>query len=442
MNSRQRLTLFELNSLVRETLEIEMPDEYWVEAEISELREVNGHCYMNLIQKEEHSNTPVARASAKCWRSSWVSIKKHFVQVTDKLPQQGMKMLLKVGAQFHENYGFSWIVSDIDPTFTLGDMAAKRQQILRQLEKEGVIDANKELELPLFTQRIAVISSATAAGYGDFCNHLAENEFGFSFHTELFAAIMQGEDVERSVITAIEMIEDRKEGFDCIVITRGGGATSDLSGFDTLNLARKVAYCSLPVITAIGHDRDESVLDIISNKRLKTPTAAAAFLIDRLKEVDNRLTESYQRILRVVQHTVDREKNRFQHLSSRIPTLFAVVESKQVAKLDALFMRAVNMSSQIVMKRRFMLDKLAQTISPCLMRKIGKETHRMELLTQALSVLDPQHILDRGYSITVCQGRAVKDASSLSEGNVVETRLKSGKFKSVVIGGKQNDEIV
>ena len=359
MNTRERLTLFELNSLVRETLELEMPDEYWVEAEISELREVNGHCYMGLIQKEEHSNTPVAKASAKCWRSSWVGIKNRFVQVTSKLPQQGMKMLLKVSAQFHENYGFSWIVSDIDPTFTLGDMAAKRQQILSQLEKEGVVNANKELELPLFTQRIAVVSSASAAGYGDFCNHLAENEYGYRFYTQLFAAIMQGEEVEQSVISAIEMIEDRRDEFDCIVITRGGGATSDLSGFDTLNLARKVAYCSLPVITAIGHDRDESVLDIISNKRLKTPTAAAAFFIDRLREVEQRLDEAYQRMLRTVQHVYDREKNRFLHLSSRIPTLFAVVESKQKARLDALFVRAVNHFGQTVMRRRFHVDKLS-----------------------------------------------------------------------------------
>ena len=298
------LTLFELNQLVRELIETEMPHEYWVEAEISELREVGGHCYMDLIQKDIYNNTPVAKASARCWRSSWNGIKARFIRVTQKTPRQGMKMLLKVSAQFHENYGFSWIVSDIDPTFTLGDMAAKRQQILRQLEAEGVINANKELPLPLFTQRIAVISSATAAGYGDFCKHLSENEHGYVFQTQLFEAVMQGEGVEQSIIAAINRIEDQTAPFDCIVITRGGGATSDLSGFDALDLARKIAYCSLPVITAIGHDRDESVLDIISNTRLKTPTAAAAFFIDRLREVEIRIDDAHQRILRAVEESL------------------------------------------------------------------------------------------------------------------------------------------
>ena len=432
MNNPQRLTLFELNHLVRETLELEMPDEYWVEAEISELREVNGHCYMGLIQKDERTNTPIAKSSAKCWRNSWISIKPRFVRITGKLPCQGMKMLLRVSAQFHENFGFSWIVSDIDPDFTLGDMAAKRQQILRQLEQEGVIYANKEIPLPMFTQRIAVVSSATAAGYGDFCAHLSENEFGYSFHTELFAAIMQGEDVEQSVIKAIDKIEDRKEEFDCIVITRGGGATSDLSGFDALNLARKIAYCSLPVITAIGHDRDESVLDIISNKRLKTPTAAAAFLIDRLKEVDDRLEDYGQRIISAVQLIVYQKKMQLNHLSLRIPSLFAIVEKSHKAKLDALFMRIFNQAGSILSRSLYHMVVLEQKIKPSITRKMVQERHRMEMLDNKLLSLDPQRLLDRGYSITTYQGKAIKDPSSLSDGCMIETRLKDGILKSIV----------
>ena len=231
---RNTLTLFELNTLVRETLALEMPDEYWVEAELSEAREVRGHCYMELIQKEEGSNTPVAKASAKCWANTWQLVKPHFMRITGQQIHAGMKVMLKVFAQFHESYGFSWIVTDIDPTYTMGDMARKRQEIIRLLKEEGVFELQKELQLPMFCQRVAVISSANAAGYGDFVNQLENNEYDFRFHTQLFPATMQGEGVEQSVILALEKIYKmhlgfmNNEKFDCVVIIRGGGATSDL----------------------------------------------------------------------------------------------------------------------------------------------------------------------------------------------------------------------
>ena len=276
MGERVKMTLLELNSILGEVIETSMPGEYWVEAEIAELRELGGHCYIELIEKDEKSNTPIAKASAKCWRSHWGLVKSAFMQATNKPLAKGMKVLVKVYAQFHANYGFSWIITNIDPTYSLGSMALKRQQIIAQLKEEGVFDANKELTIPLFVQRIAVISSANAAGYGDFCNHLNDNQFGYQFHTTLFPAIMQGEGVENSIVQALNAVFSRMDDFDCVVITRGGGATSDLSGFDALNLARNVANFPLPVITAIGHDRDESVLDMISNVRVKTPTAAAS----------------------------------------------------------------------------------------------------------------------------------------------------------------------
>ena len=296
MNREKRLTLYELNNLVREVLECEMPDEYWVEAELSECREARGHCYMELIQKDERNATPIAKASARCWASKWMLVRPYFERTTGQRLHAGMKVLLKVYAQFHEAYGFSWIVTDIDPTYTLGDMARKRQEIIRQLKEEGVFDLQKELQLPLFCQRIAVISSETAAGYGDFCNQLADNPYGFKFETQLFPAIMQGEGVEQSIIDALGKIyseySDYSEHsdysdcpFDCVVIIRGGGATSDMSGFDTLALAENVANFPLPIITGIGHDRDESILDMVSHTRVKTPTAAAAFLIDHLKTI-------------------------------------------------------------------------------------------------------------------------------------------------------------
>ena len=282
--SDKRLTLFELNHLVRDVLECEMPDEYWVEAELSECHESKGHCYMELIQKDERNATPIAKADAKCWVSKWMLIRPYFERTTGQRLHAGMKVLLKVYPQFHEAFGFSWIVTDIDPTYTLGDMARKRQEIIRQLKEEGVFDLQRELELPLFCQHIAVISSESAAGYGDFCHQLSDNPYGFQFQTQLFPAIMQGEGVSQSIISALENIYNGQY-CDCVVIIRGGGATSDMSGFDTLSLAENVANFPLPIITGIGHDRDESILDMVSHTRVKTPTAAAAFLVDHLKGV-------------------------------------------------------------------------------------------------------------------------------------------------------------
>ena len=277
-SSKNTVTLYELNHLVSKVIESEMPSEYWVEAELSECRESRGHCYMELIQKDERTATPIAKASAKCWANKWMLIRPGFERTTGQRLHAGMKVLLKVYAQFHEAYGFSWIVTDIDPTYTLGDMARKRQEIIRQLKEEGVFDLQKELQLPLFCQRIAVISSETAAGYGDFCNQLADNPYGFQFQTRLFPAIMQGEGVEQSIIAALERIFSFHipQNFDAVVIIRGGGATSDMSGFDTLALAENVANFPLPIITGIGHDRDECILDMVSHTRVKTPTAAAA----------------------------------------------------------------------------------------------------------------------------------------------------------------------
>ena len=202
----EHYTLRQLNLMVRDAIEMHLPDEYWVEAELSECRENSGHCYMELIEKDERSNTPVARASAKCWRQTWLMVKPYFERTTGQPLRVGMKVLLKVYAQFHEAYGFSWIVSDIDPTYTLGDMARKRQEIIRQLKEEGVFDLQRELRIPTFAKRIAVISAQNAAGYGDFCRQLEENEYGFRFDVTLFPAIMQGEQVEQSVIAALNKI--------------------------------------------------------------------------------------------------------------------------------------------------------------------------------------------------------------------------------------------
>ena len=408
MGSEKSITLFELNRLVRETIECEMPNEYWVEAELSECRENRGHCYMELIQKDELSATPIAKASAKCWASKWLVVRPYFERITGQRLVAGMKVLLKVYAQFHEAYGFSWIVTDIDPTYTLGDMARKRQEIINQLKAEGVFDLQKELSLSLFCQSIAVISSETAAGYGDFCHQLTDNPYDFKFHIQLFPATMQGDGIERSIIEALNSINAVCENFDAVVIIRGGGATSDMTGFDTLALAENVANFPIPIITGIGHDRDESILDMVSHTRVKTPTAAAAFLIDHLKTVLDQLTT----------------------LSEAIPRLFSVVKARQEARLDNLYQRILMRVQQRAVTSQADIRNLEQGLLTALQRRLTSEHHRLEMLEEKVCSLDPTLLLKRGYTITLFNGKAVRDPQVLHPGDEIETRMEKGTIYS------------
>lgn len=426
------LSLFELNSLVREAIEEYVTDEYWVEAELASAHESGGHCYMELIQKEDGSNTPIARASARCWRSTWALLKPHFERETGQTLRGGLKVLLQVYPQFHENFGFSWIVTDIDPTYTLGDMARRRQEIIRRLKEEGVFDLNKELELPLFTQRIAVISSDSAAGYGDFCKQLSENKQGFKFAVELFSAVMQGEQVEQTIIAALNEINERREDFDCVVIIRGGGSTSDLSGFDTLALAENVANFPLPVITGIGHDRDESVLDMVSHTRVKTPTAAAAFLIEHLQDVYSLIVEAEEDVIRCVTDRLQKERLRIDRLIELLPKQLAAFLTAQHARLGRLIELLPRQTAACLTGQRGNLDLLAATMRSVLERRMLQENHRMELLEHRVDAVNPEKLLQRGYSITRSNGRVVRSPEQLKAGDEIETTMEKGTIKSVV----------
>lgn len=408
----ERYTLRQLNLLVREAIEDALPDEYWVEAELSECRENSGHCYMELIEKDERSNTPVARASAKCWRQTWMMVKPYFERTTGQPLRAGMKVLLRVYAQFHETYGFSWIVSDIDPTYTLGDMARKRQEIIHQLKEEGVFDLQRELRIPTFAQRIAVISAQNAAGYGDFCRQLEDNDYGFRFDVQLFPAIMQGEQVEQSVISALNQIYNLHSplNFDVVVIIRGGGATADLSGFDTLALAENVAQFPIPIITGIGHDRDESILDMVANTRVKTPTAAAALLIDNLLRVLERLDDASQRISYAVNQRISNQKTKIATMRTLIPTL----------------------ALRVVSDQRHRIELLENRLPVAIERRLTNQKHLLESLSIKLQGFDPQLLLSRGYSITLHNGRAVRDPRQLKPGDEIETRVEKGTIHSVV----------
>ncbi len=426
------MTLYELNSMVRDVVELGMPGSYWVEAELSEVRERSGHCYMELVQKDLTGNSTVARASARCWRSTWASVRPGFEQVTGEHFRAGLKVLLQVHAQFHENFGFSWIVTDIDPAYTLGDMARRRQEIIRILKEEGVFDLNKELCLSLFASRIAVVSSESAAGYGDFCNQLDTNAYGFAFSVRLFPAVMQGERTEGSIISALDAINSEADDFDCVVIIRGGGAVSDLSAFDSLALAENVANFPLPVITGIGHERDESVLDMVANKRVKTPTAAAALLIENLKHTYDRIVQAQERISVSVSRRMDYERVRLERVSGRIPVLFSLVKTRQQARIDSLFARVGAAAGRIVAEERLRLDRLSVALAPAVRQRLSAENHRLELLGQRISAVDPAILLRRGYSITLHNGRAVYSPGQLSDGDVIETRLAEGNVRSVV----------
>ncbi len=430
----KHFSLYELNSVVRDVLSMSLPDSYWVEAELSEAREAyGGHCYMELIQKDGYSNTPIAKAHASCWRNRWQVVKPRFERVTGRHLVAGMKVLLKVHAQFHENYGFSWIVDDIDPNYTLGDMARKRQEIINTLKEEGVFDLQRELTLPMFCQRVAVISSATAAGYGDFCNQLQNNAYGLQFRTALFPATMQGEEVEESVIAALNRIYDEYEEWDCVVIIRGGGATSDLSGFDTLALAENVANFPLPVITGIGHDRDESVLDMVSHRRVKTPTAAATFLVEHLTDVLMRVENAQETIVNSVKRRLQVEQLRLERLAGNIPVLFSLVKTKQGARLDRMLDRMKGCVQTRLSDEQHRLDILSKNIQPILERKIMNENHRLALLSQRIKAQDPELLLKRGYSITLKDGKTVRAASQLCPGDIISTKFATGSIKSEVI---------
>ncbi len=426
------LTLYELNSLVKETIETTMVNDYWVEAELTECRESRGHCYMELVEKDDSSNVPIAKASAKCWRTNWGTIRSYFERVAGQQLHSGMKVMLQVYPQFHELYGFSWIVTDINPEFTLGDMARKRREIVRKLKEEGVFDMQRELTLPVFAQRIAIISSLTAAGYGDFCNQIDNNGYGFRFSTTLFQAVMQGQQVEESIISALNQINERIDDFDVVVIIRGGGGTADFSGFDTLPLAENVANFPLPVITGIGHERDECVLDMVAYASVKTPTAAAAFLIDHLVEVDSFLEKAQDVIVNTVSRKIDYEKVRLEKYSRQIPLLFSIAKTKEEALLDKMSQHILSLFNIKMGAENSNLDKINLRLQNAVKGIIERKENEINQLNTRLQSLNPKRILKYGYSITYKDGHALKDPSVLNTGDEIVTVVEKGKIKSIV----------
>lgn len=411
------LSLYELNALVRSTLEDTLQDEYWLQAELSDVRtNASGHCYLEFIQKDEHSHSLIAKARGTIWANIFRLLKPYFEEATGQLFTSGIKVLVKVTIGFHELYGYSLTVLDIDPTYTLGDMARRRREILKQLEEEGVLTMNKELEMPLLPQRIAIISSATAAGYGDFNDQLHNNPYGFYFYTELFPAIMQGDRVEESLLAALDAINQRCDEFDAVVIIRGGGATSDLSGFETYLLAAACAQFPLPIITGIGHERDDTVLDIIAHTRVKTPTAAAEYLISCMYQAAETLNMLSSRLKESSRALIVKHQRLIADLSARIPFALSQRLSKNKYELQVKFKELQQATSLLISNHR----------------------HRLEMLQQRMDDASPQKLLARGYSITLKDGKLVKDASILQDGDVLVSLFEKGKVESRVLKITEN----
>lgn len=407
----EALSLYDLNALVRRSLVQCLPDEYWVQAELSDVRtNSTGHCYLEFIQKDPRSNNLIAKARGTIWANVYRLLKPYFEESTGQAFVSGIKVLVQVTVSFHELYGYSLTVQDIDPTYTLGDMARRRREILKQLEEEGVLTLNKELEMPVLPQRIAVVSSPTAAGYGDFCHQLKNNSRGFFFHTELFPALMQGDRVEESVLSALDAILNRQEDFDAVVIIRGGGATSDLSGFDTYLLAAACAQFPLPIITGIGHERDDTVLDSVAHTRVKTPTAAAEYLINCMDLAADELEVLISQLHESVRSRLTEEHRKLISYRNRIPS--AVVRRVSDAKLALLTTR--------------------KDISLAVQTLLSRQRHRLELLQQRLADASPEKMLARGYSITLKDGKVVKNGDVLQLNDEIVTRLYQGEIVSIV----------
>lgn len=429
----QTLSLYDLNALVKRSITTCLPDTYWVQAELSDVRSnYSGHCYLEFVQKEPRGNNLIAKARGTIWSNVYRLLKPYFEEETGQAFVAGIKVLVKVSVEFHELYGYSLTVQDIDPTYTVGDMARRRREILKQLEEEGVLTLNKELELPLLTQRIAVISSATAAGYGDFCNQLEHNPYGFIFYPHLFPAVMQGERVEQSIIAALDAINAQRDNWDVVVIIRGGGATSDLSGFDTYDLAANCAQFPLPIITGIGHERDDTVLDSVSHTRVKTPTAAAEFLINHLHDTADTLEDYASFILQAVSTRMEREKNRLIRLVERIPMQTRMRLKEEHYRQERMVKRLEIVSQTRLTKEKHHLQLMQTQLGIVSQRRMVKENHRLQLLEQQLKAASPEHLLKRGYSITLKNGRAVTDASILQPGDELTTRFSKGEIKSIV----------
>lgn len=382
-------SLSELSSLIEHSINYYVPQNIWVRAEISSMTVRGGHCYMDLIEKSADDDAILAaKMRAVCWRDNFAIISMFFEQTTHQQLHAGLQVLLEVSCTYHAVYGLSLLVESIDPSYTLGDLQKQKEQTIERLKKEGVFQMQQLLELPVLLKRIAVVSAPDAAGYGDFKHQIEQNQYKLKYSLQLFPAIMQGDRAEQSIISALEKIYSEQKNFDIVVIIRGGGATTDLSCFDSYNLSSVCAQMPLPILTGIGHQRDVSIVDMVAFKALKTPTAVAEFLINHQAEHLQYLLHLQQRLLSSASLRTERAKHR--------------------------------------------LDNLRLRIDSAHKRYIYTQTEKLNLVERLLLQLSPEKIYKKGYSLTFKDGKIVKSITELSKGDNIVTELIDGIIKSTV----------
>jgi exodeoxyribonuclease VII large subunit len=451
-----KLSLTELQLIIKDSLYLALPDFYWVVAEISEMKENSaGHCYLELVEKLSDEKNARAKIKAIIWGNRSRFLKSFFESSTGETLREGMKVLVRIKIEYHELYGLSLIISDIDPSFTIGEMALKRQLIIKKLEEEGVFSMNRDITFPAIPQRIAVISSRKAAGYSDFMNHLVENSYGYVFYTAMFESVMQGAETEKSIISALDRIADHLHLFDVVVIIRGGGSQSDLSWFDNYNIAFHVTQFPLPVITGIGHEKDLSVTDMVAYQSLKTPTAVADFLIGTFVAAEDRLNEISSEISEFSKEIISINKERLESSRMRLVPAARLLISDEKALLSRKIIEMIGTGKEFISKAVIVPSYLkSRLISAVGLFSSGKymvlERKSLNMINLAsnilknnklktdsfessLNILDPANVLRRGYSITSLNGKIIKSSGDVSEEDIIDTRLSDGTIKSKVI---------
>ncbi len=449
------LKLSELTYLIKETIDIGFSEYYMIIAEISQIN-VNrsGHAYLQLIEKDEKNDNVVANLRAVIWANKFRLISDYFESVTGSEIKSGIKILFKAEVSFHQVYGLSLIIHDIDPSYTLGEFEKQKQEIIRRLEADGIIEMNKSLEFPLVPQRIAVISSPTAAGYGDFQDHLNNNEFGYKFDYQLFEAIMQGEKTEKSIIAALDKIYTIAENFDVVVIIRGGGSKLDLSAFDSYDIAVNIAQFPLPVLTGIGHQRDLSVADIVAHKSLKTPTAVADFLVGKLNDFETELSDKYLKIKQLITEKLFNEQQQIQYIYEKIRlAIIDFLHRKENEILTAekllnhktkMFLQRKQEATNVLIrnlrhsaekfleKEKNQIKNQQKQLRYAIQDYLNRQTTELKIISAKLEAHNPQHILNLGYSITLKNGKAITQSDQVKKDDEIITILKNGKIKSTV----------
>lgn len=404
-------SLSELTNKIQSVIRQNFTDAIWVRAEISELRENGGHCYLELIEKDSETDNILAKTRATCWANVYRMLKPYFESNTGETLRAGLNVLVAVTVEFNGVYGFSLNIRDIDPTYTIGELAARRMQIIQKLREEGIDDMNKQLPFPTLPQRIAIISSETAAGYGDFCNQLNSDTSHFAFYPRLFPAIMQGNMAETSIIGALEKIYKHVELFDVVVIIRGGGATTDLSCFDSYNLAINCAQFPLPIIAGIGHQRDVSILDMVAHTSVKTPTAAAEYLISALEKAEEEIDE----------------------LASELCNFTSNIIQKEHKSLELYMLKIKQASKTGYLKEQNRLSNYLFQLKSMYRNRIHRETNKLALIATRIETQSPKYLYERGYTITTVHGKRITSALQVKPGDKVTTHLADGHFDSEVV---------